>query len=62
MTHWEAWAWERDWPRFDRFYATWPAQRFVVSSLAYGSPDKADALLSAHPNVWATISRVVDGR
>ncbi|HXP76061.1 MAG TPA: amidohydrolase family protein [Stellaceae bacterium] len=62
LTHWEAWAWERDRPRFDRLYASWPAQRFVLPSLAYGSPDKADAILSAHPNVSGIISRLVDGR
>lgn len=62
LMHWEAWAWERDRPRFDRLYATWPGQRFVLPSLAYGSPDKADAILSAHPNVSGIISRLVDGR
>ena len=62
MTHWEAWNGARDWPRFDRLYAAWPAQRFIVPSLVYGSPDKAETILSAHPNVWGTISRVVDGR
>ncbi len=62
MTHWEAWAWQRDWPRFDKLYGAWPAQRFVVSSLVYGSPDKAETILSSHRNVWGIISRVVDGR
>jgi hypothetical protein len=62
LTHWEAWAWERDWPRFDRLYGAWPEQRFVVPSLVYGSPDKAEAILSAHRNVWGIISRLVDGR
>ena len=62
LTHWEAWAWERDRSHFDRLYASWPEQRFVVPSLAYGSPDKAEAILSAHPNVWGIISRLVDGR
>ncbi len=62
MTHWEAWAWERNWPRFDKLYGAWPAQRFVVASLVYGSPDKAEAILAAHSNVWGIISRVVDGR
>jgi hypothetical protein len=62
LTHWEAWAWERDQPRFDRLYASWPTQRFVLPSLAYGSPDKANAILSAHPNVSGIISRLVDRR
>jgi predicted TIM-barrel fold metal-dependent hydrolase len=62
LTHWEAWAWDRDRPRFDRLYSSWPQQRFVLPSLAYGSPDKADAILSAHPNVWGIVSRLVDGR
>jgi hypothetical protein len=62
LTHWEAWAWERDKPHFDTLYSAWPQQRFVIPSLLYGSPDKADAVLSAHPNVWGIISRLVDGR
>jgi hypothetical protein len=62
LTHWEVWAWNRDKPHFDQLYSAWPQQRFVLPSLAYGSPDKADAILSAHPNVWGIISRLVDGR
>jgi hypothetical protein len=62
LTHWEAWAWERDWPRFDKLYANWPQQRFVLPSLAYGSPEQADTILSTHRNVWGIISRLVDGR
>jgi hypothetical protein len=62
LTHWEAWAWDRDRPHFDALYAAWPQQRFVIPSLIYGSPDKADAILSAHPNVWGIISRLIDGR
>jgi hypothetical protein len=62
LTHWEAWAWERDWPRFDKLYANWPQQRFVLPSLAYASPDQADTILSSHRNVWGIISRLVDGR
>jgi hypothetical protein len=62
LTHWEAWAWDRDRPRFDRLYSTWPRQPFVLPSLVYGSPEKADTILSVHPNVWGIISRLVDGR
>ena len=62
LTHWEAWAWDRDRTHFDTLYAAWPQQRFVIPSLLYGSPDKADAILSAHPNVWGIISRLIDGR
>lgn len=62
LTHFEAWAWNRDRAKIDKLYASWPQQRFVLPSLAYGSPDKADALLSAHPNLWGIISRLVDGR
>jgi len=62
LTHWESWAWDRDWPHFDRLYATWPQQQFVLPSLAYGSPEQADTVLSAHTNVWGIISRLVDGR
>jgi hypothetical protein len=62
LTHFEAWAWDRDRANFDKLYAAWPQQRFVLPSLAYGSPDKADAMLSAHRNLWGIISRLVDGR
>jgi hypothetical protein len=62
LTHWEAWAWDRDWPRFDKLYSSWPQQHFVLPSLAYGSPEQADTILSAHRNVWGIISRLVDGR
>jgi hypothetical protein len=62
LTHFEAWAWDRDKAHFDKLFAAWPQQRFVLPSLAYGSADKADAILSAHPNLWGVISRLVDGR
>jgi hypothetical protein len=62
LTHWEAWAWDRDWRRFDQLYSGWTQQRFVLPSLAYGSPEQADTVLSAHRNVWGIISRLVDGR
>ena len=62
LTHWEAWNWDHDLPRFDQLYSAWPQQRFVLPSLAYGSPDKADRILSAHPNLWGVVSRLVDGR
>jgi hypothetical protein len=62
LTHFEAWAWDRDKGHFDQLYAAWPQQRFVLPSLAYGSAEKADAMLSAHPNLWGIISRLVDGR
>lgn len=62
MTHWEVWAWDRDWPRFDQLYSAWPNQHFVLPSLAYGSPATTETILSAHPNVWGVISRLVDGR
>jgi hypothetical protein len=62
LTHWEAWAWQRDWPQFNQLYGNWPDQIFVLPSLAYGSPADADSILSAHPNVWGIVSRLVDGR
>jgi hypothetical protein len=37
LTHWEAWAWDRDHSRFDRLYSNWPQQSFVLPSLAYGN-------------------------
>jgi hypothetical protein len=62
LTHWEAWAWDRDRARFDKLYDAWPQQRFVLPSLAYGSADKAESILSAHPNLWGIVSRLVNGR
>jgi predicted TIM-barrel fold metal-dependent hydrolase len=55
-------AWNRDKAHFDELYSAWPQQRFVLPSLAYGSPETTDAILSTHPNVWGIISRLVDGR
>lgn len=62
LTHWEVWAWDRDWLNFDKLYAAWPEQRFVLPSLAYGSPESTETILAAHPNVWGIVSRLVDGR
>jgi hypothetical protein len=62
LTHWEAWAWEGDWPRFEKLYSDSPQQHFVLPSLAYDLPKQADTILSAHRNVWGIISRLIDGR
>jgi hypothetical protein len=57
LTHWEVYDWARDWPRFDRVYAAHPGQVFVWPHLGFASPEQAAAVLGAHANVWATLSK-----
>ncbi len=57
LTHWEVYDWTRDWPRFDRLYGAWPRQIFVWPHAGFGSPQQLEQVLSAHPNVWATLSK-----
>ncbi|MEF3063476.1 amidohydrolase family protein [Pandoraea apista] len=57
MTHWEVYDWERDRPLFDKLYSTYPDQVFVWPHLGFADAQQATAMLSAHPNVWATLSK-----
>lgn len=57
MTHWEVYAWERDWPRFDRLYAAWPEQVFIIPHMAFGSPEQVRTLLDRHANLAMTMSK-----
>ena len=57
MTHWEVYEWARDRPRFDALYTAFPDQTFVWPHVGFGTPDQVAAVLGAHPNVWATLSK-----
>lgn len=57
MTHWEVYAWDRDWPRFSNLYATHPEQKFIIPHMAFGSPEQVNQILSKHPNVYMTLSK-----
>jgi hypothetical protein len=57
MTHWEVYDWSRDWPKFDRLYSAHPDQIFIWPHLGFGTPQQAITVLSAHSNVWATVSK-----
>lgn len=57
MTHWEVYAWDRDWPRFSTLYAKFPEQVFVVPHMAFGSAGQMRMLLGKHPNVIVTTSK-----
>jgi len=57
MTHWEVYEWERDWPRFHALYGAYPDQIFIGPHMLFASPAQAREVLSAHPNVWMTVSK-----
>lgn len=61
FTHWEAYDWSRDWPKFDRLYTAYPDQLFVWPHLGLATPQEAMTVLSEHPNVWATMSKKDNG-
>ena len=62
MTHWESWAWDRDWPRFSKLYASHPKQKFIIPHIAFASIEQAETILSSHPNVYVTLSKKLDNR
>jgi hypothetical protein len=57
MTHWEAYAWERDWPRFDKLYGAWPEQRFIIPHGGFASTVQIGQILARHANVVVTLSK-----
>jgi Amidohydrolase len=57
MTHWEVYDWARDWPEFDKLYGAYPKQIFIWPHLGFARAQQAIAVLSVHPNVWATLSK-----
>jgi len=62
LTHWEAWAWDRDKDHFGKLYGAWPQQRFVLPSLATVRPKKRTRS-SRRTRICGASSRgLVDGR
>ncbi|MEE2654476.1 MAG: amidohydrolase family protein [Pseudomonadota bacterium] len=57
MTHWEVYEWERDWPRFSKIYTEYRDIKFIIPHMAFGHPYQVETILSAHPNVYMTISK-----
>jgi len=57
MTHWEVYAWGRDWPRFTNLYSTHPEQTFIIPHMAFASAEQVNQILSKHPNVNMTLSK-----
>ncbi len=57
MTHWEFYAWERDWPKFSKLFLDFPNQKFIIPHMGFGSPKQAKLVLSTHDNVYMTISK-----
>ena len=57
MTHWEVYAWERDWPRFKKLYSKHRDQQFIIPHMAFANPVQVDEILSSSPNVSMTISK-----
>jgi len=57
MTHWEVYNWERDWPRFSKIYSEYRDIKFIIPHMAFGHPYQVEKILSAHPNVYMTISK-----
>lgn len=62
MTHWESWAWDRDWPRFSKLYASHQKQKFIIPHMALASEEQAEAMLSSYSNVYVTLSKKLDNR
>ena len=63
MTHWEVYDWERDWPQFHALYAQFPRLTFIWPHGGFGSAAQVETVLSQHPNVMITLSKLeVDQR
>lgn len=57
MVHIEAYAPERDFPRFHELFQAWPEQIFIVPHMAFASPEQVTQFLERHPNVFMTMSK-----
>ena len=57
MTHWEVYAWDRDWPRFRKVYLNHRNIKFIIPHMAFGSPEQVDLIFSNNPNVYMTLSK-----
>lgn len=62
MTHWEVYAWERDWPKFDALYRASPRQVFILPHMAFGSAAQVRTMMERHPNLHMTISKEDKGQ
>lgn len=57
MTHWEVYAWDRDWPGFHALYARFPRVTFIWPHAGFASADQVRTVLSSHANVMVTLSK-----
>lgn len=57
MIHWEAYDWERDWPRFDAVFSAYPEQIFIIPHMAFASPERVEEILSKHDNVFMIMAK-----
>ena len=57
MAHWEAYAPERDFPRFHALYSAWPDQVFLLPHMGFASAAQLDEFMSRHPNLYALTSK-----
>jgi hypothetical protein len=57
MTHWEVYAWDRDWPVFDQLYSHFPGVTFIWPHAGFASADQVRTVLSSHANVTVTLSK-----
>lgn len=58
MIHWEVYNWERDWPALHHLYEKFPSLTFIWPHAGYGSAVQAETVLSQHPNVMITLSKL----
>jgi len=57
MTHWEVYAWDRDWPAFHDLYSRFPKVIFIWPHAGFASADQVQTVLSSHANVMITLSK-----
>lgn len=57
MAHWEAYAPERDFPKFHALYSAWPDQTFLLPHMGFASADQVDEFMSQHPNLYVLTSK-----
>lgn len=57
MTHWETYDWSRDRPAMAALYSAHSDIVFIWPHVGFASPAQAEDVLTAHPNVVATLSK-----
>jgi hypothetical protein len=57
MTHWEVYAWGRDWPAFHELYSRFPGVTFIWPHAGFASADQVRTVLSSNANVIVTLSK-----